>query len=476
MNFAISTADLAPLRRAISEAYRRDESACVQALLDAATLNDDQKAGAQTLARQFVETVRTQGGPSSGVAALMHEFSLSSEEGIALMCVAEALLRIPDRDTADRLIRDKLSAGDWETHLGQSASLFVNAAAWGLLITGKLVTPTRAEGLAAGLTRLLARGGEPLIRRGFDLAMRLLGRQFVLAENIEEALERAGERSERGYRYSFDMLGEAALTAADAERYYDAYEHAIHRVGTHGAGRGVHAAHGVSVKLSALHPRYARAQRERVLLELLPRLLALFELAHHYGIGLSIDAEEADRLELSLELIEAVASAQTLQGFQGVGIVVQAYQKRAPYVIDWLVDLARTRKCRFMLRLVKGAYWDSEIKRGQIDGASGYPVYTRKGHTDVAYLACARKLLEATDVMYPQFATHNAYSVAVIHELAMHAARGPAEFEFQCLHGMGEQLYDAVQAEIGERGACRIYAPVGSHQSLLPYLVRRLLE
>ena len=428
------------------------------------------------MARRLVEAVRARRSRATGVDALMHEFSLSSEEGVALMCLAEALLRIPDAATADRLIADKIGKGDWRRHVGDSPSLFVNAAAWGLLITGKLVQTGSEHGLGAALTRLIARGGEPLVRKGMDLAMRMLGNQFVTGRGIAEALQNSRERAARGYRFSYDMLGEAALTEEDAAAYLAAYEHAIHAIGREAAGRGIHAAPGISIKLSALHPRYARAQRVRVMAELLPRLKRLAILAAGYGIGMNIDAEEADRLELSLDLLEALAFAPELEGFDGIGFVAQAYQKRCPQVIDWLADLAARSGRRFMVRLVKGAYWDAEIKRAQVDGMPDYPVYTRKAHTDMSYLVCARKLLAHAGALYPQFATHNAHTVAAIHAWARECG---VRHEFQCLHGMGETLYDQLVSPApagGERVACRIYAPVGPHQTLLAYLVRRLLE
>jgi RHH-type proline utilization regulon transcriptional repressor/proline dehydrogenase/delta 1-pyrroline-5-carboxylate dehydrogenase len=471
MPFAPLARPQSPLRDAITAAWREDERAAVLRLIEAARMPPRQVAEVQALARRLVEAVRGKRTGASGVDALMQEFSLSSQEGIALMCLAEALLRVPDSATADRLIRDKLSRGDWRAHLGQSPSLFVNAAAWGLLITGKLVSTTSEKSLATALTRLIARSGEPVIRTAVDLAMRLLGRQFVTGETIEDALKSATAREARGYRFSYDMLGEAATTAHDAARYLASYEHAIHAIGKAAAGRGIHAGPGISVKLSALHPRYARAQHGRVMAELLPRLKSLLLLAKRYDIGCNIDAEEADRLELSLDLIEAVAHDPDLAGWDGIGVVVQAYQKRCPYVLDWLIDLARRSDRRFMVRLVKGAYWDSEIKKAQEGGQSGYPVYTRKVHTDVAYLACARKLLAATDAVYPQFATHNAYTLAAVHELG----RG-LDWEFQCLHGMGETLYDEVVRVDTLDRPCRVYAPVGTHETLLAYLVRRLLE
>ncbi len=415
--------------------------------------------------------MRAERSQAGGVDALMLEFSLDSREGVALMCVAEALLRIPDAATRNRLIRDKIGQGDWRAHVGASPSLFVNAAAWGLLVTGRLVD-TRSEGaLEQALSSLLRKGGEPLIRKGVDLAMRLLGRQFVTGRTIDEALANARERESRGYTYSFDMLGEAALTAVDAQHYFDAYEAAIHSIGRASAGRGVVAGPGVSVKLSALHPRFGRATRGRVMAELTPRLLMLLRLAKRYDIGFAIDAEEADRLELSLDLLAGLVADPALADWDGLGFVVQAYQKRARPTIDWIVALARQHRRRLMLRLVKGAYWDSEIKRAQVDGMPGYSVFTRKVHTDVAYLACAKAMLAAPDALYSQFASHNAFTIAAIRTLA-----GDARFEFQCLHGMGESIYDQLATGGKLDRPCRIYAPVGSHETLLAYLVRRLLE
>ena len=460
-----------PLRAAITAAYRRDETTAVEWLLaQGASANGD----AYMLAHRLVSAVREKRTRSSGVDALMHEFSLSSEEGVALMCLAEALLRIPDTETADRLIADKISKGDWKKHLGESPSLFVNAATWGLLVTGKLVSSSSEKGLGAALTRMIAKGGEPLIRKGVDLAMRMLGNQFVTGQTIAEALKNSVENETRGYRYSYDMLGEAALTESDADNYYASYEAAIHAIGKASNGRGIKDGPGISIKLSALHPRYSRAQYARVMGELLPRVRNLVLLAKEYDIGINIDAEEADRLEISLDMLEALAFDPSLAGFEGIGLVVQAYQKRCPFVIDFVVDLARRSGRKFMVRLVKGAYWDAEIKRAQVDGLPGYPVYTRKIYTDVSYLTCARKLLAATDMIYAQFATHNAHSLSVIYTWAK--ADNITDYEFQCLHGMGETLYDQVVGKENLGKACRIYAPVGSHETLLAYLVRRLLE
>ena len=407
-----------PLRAAITAAYRRDESLAVQWLLSQVQDSPSAHAASRDLARKLVQSVREKRTRASGVDALMHEFSLSSEEGVALMCLAEALLRIPDHQTADRLIADKISKGDWRRHLGESPSMFVNAATWGLLITGKLVSTNSERGLGSALTKLINKGGEPLIRKGVDVAMRMLGNQFVTGQTIAEALSNSRDNEKRGYRYSYDMLGEAALTEEDAAAYYKSYEDAIHAIGRASAGRGIKDGPGISVKLSALHPRYSRAQQQRTLTQLLPRLKQLLLLAKQYDIGLNIDAEEADRLELSLDLMEALAFDPDLAGFQGLGYVVQGYQKRCPFVIDYLADLARRSGQKFMVRLVKGAYWDAEIKRAQVDGMPGYPVYTRKVYTDVSYLACAQKLLAATDVIYPQFATHNAQTLATIYSWA----------------------------------------------------------
>ena len=466
-------------RAAITEATRRPEPECLPPLIAAATLPPAQAAEAQQLARSLVQALR--GKKRRGaVEGLVQEFSLSSQEGVALMCLAEALLRIPDRATRDALIRDKISTGDWRSHAGHSPSLFVNAATWGLVVTGKLTAAggeagLGAAGLGAALTRLVGRGGEPVIRKAVDMAMRMMGEQFVTGQTIAQALANSRAPEARGFRYSYDMLGEAAMTASDAARYGADYEDAIHAIGRAAAGRGLHDGPGISIKLSALHPRYARAQRERVMAELLPRVQSLAALAKGYGIGLNIDAEEADRLELSLDLLEALCADPALRGWDGLGFVVQAYQKRAPFVLRHLVGLARQHGRRLMVRLVKGAYWDSEIKRAQADGLPDYPVFTRKLHTDVSYLACARLLLDAPDAVFPQFATHNARTLAAIHAMAGPHFR-PGQYEFQCLHGMGEALYEEVVGAAKLDRPCRIYAPVGTHETLLAYLVRRLLE
>ena len=464
-------------RRRITQATRRPEPDCVAELLRTAPLTPD---AATAIATRLVEALRARGRPGP-VEGLMREYALSSQEGVALMCLAEALLRIPDAATRDRLIRDKIGGGDWRAHLGRSPSLFVNAATWGLLITGKLqegsadTGAARTGGLQASLMRALGRGGEPLIRAAMDRAMRVLGEQFVVGETIESALRAAAKREARGFRYSFDMLGEAAMTDADAGRYLHDYQNAIRAIGAHNKGRGLFDGAGISIKLSALHPRYSRAQQQRVRDELLPRLAGLASLARAQDVGLNIDAEEADRLELSLDLLESLCEQPDLAGWNGIGFVVQAYSRRTPMVIDHLVGLAHRTGHRLMVRLVKGAYWDSEIKKAQEAGLPDYPVFTRKLHTDLSYLDCARRLLDAPDAVFPQFATHNAQTVGAIMAMA-----GPefrvGQYEFQCLHGMGESLYEQVVAPDRLDRPCRIYAPVGTHETLLAYLVRRLLE
>jgi len=473
-DFAPAIHEQTPLRQAITAAYRRAEPACVAPLLEQATLPDAIKTAAAATATDLILALRKK-HKGTGVEGLVQEYALSSQEGVALMCLAEALLRIPDTATRDALIRDKIADGNWRAHLGGGRSLFVNAATWGLVVTGKLATSVNDRGLASALTRLIARAGEPVIRRGVDMAMRMMGEQFVTGETIGEALKRARPLEARGFAFSYDMLGEAAATAADAARYYADYEAAIRAIGAASDGRGIHVGPGISIKLSALHPRYARAQAGRVMDELLPRVKALAVLTRSYDIGFNIDAEEADRLELSLDLLEDLALDPDLGGWAGLGFVVQAYGKRCPFVLDYIIDLARRADRRIMVRLVKGAYWDAEIKRAQVDGLADFPVYTRKIHTDLAYIACAKKLLAAPEQVFPQFATHNAQTLATIYRMA-----GPdfaiGRYEFQCLHGMGEPLYDEVVGKDKLDRPCRVYAPVGTHETLLAYLVRRLLE
>ena len=459
------------LRGAIRRLHLADETEIVGRLLDQARFDHRARMQVSRAAQDLVKAVRGSPASKRGIDAFLHEYALSSREGVVLMCLAEALLRIPDADTADLLIRDKLSEADWQTHLGNSASILVNASTWGLMLTGRVVQWDDQADLASILRRILGRSGEPVIRKAMQQAMRIMARQFVMGRTIEEALARAGDSDNRRYRQSYDMLGEAAYTRADADRYFEAYAAAIAAVGATVAGRSVHDAPGISVKLSALHPRYQYAQRGRVIAELGERLIELGRAAAEAGIGLTVDAEEAARLDLSLEVFEAVMADHAPGDWPGLGLAVQAYQKRAMAVIDWLVDRARHYRRPLMIRLVKGAYWDSEIKRAQELGLDGYPVFTRKPSTDVSFIACARRLLAAGEAVYPQFATHNAHTVAAVIEMA-----GPVRgFEFQRLHGMGEALYHHLV-----RGRnpipCRVYAPVGRHEELLPYLVRRLLE
>ncbi|MBJ7534813.1 bifunctional proline dehydrogenase/L-glutamate gamma-semialdehyde dehydrogenase PutA [Rhodomicrobium vannielii ATCC 17100] len=465
----------AAYRAEIRKATRAPEPDILPPLVARARLDPETAGKVAALARRLVNELRAEKKGGFGVEALMKQFALSSREGVALMCLAESLLRIPDAKTRDHIIRDKLAKGDWGAHAGKSSSFFVNASAWGLLVSGRLVSAQEAEGFGTALTRAVARGGEPVIRKALDLAMRLVGRQFVTGQTIEEALDHAVPFEAQGFSYSFDMLGEAAMTDADALAYLASYEHAIRAIGGKRRGRSIYEAPGISVKLSALHPRYTYAQMYRVGAELYPRLLRLATMSAERDIGFNIDAEEADRLEPSLDLMERLAFDPALGEWHGLGFVVQAYQKRAAPVIDWIVDLAERSGRRIMVRLVKGAYWDSEIKRAQVDGLSGFPVFTRKPYTDVSYIACAKRLLAARDRVFPQFATHNAHTLAAIYHLA-----GPdfrvGDYEFQCLHGMGEALYSRVVGGDALDRPCRIYAPVGTHETLLAYLVRRLLE
>nr|WP_239556707.1 bifunctional proline dehydrogenase/L-glutamate gamma-semialdehyde dehydrogenase PutA [Dyella flava] len=463
-----------PARARITAAWLRDETEAVNDLLAQATLPPTEREKVIDLAADLVTRVRARAKDQSAVESFMRQYDLSSEEGVLLMCVAEALLRIPDKATADKLIRDKLGDANWKKHLGQSESLFVNASTWGLMLTGKLVNlaeETRHD-FTGALRRLVGRAGEPAIRLAVRQAMRIMGHQFVMGQTINDALDRCAKPEYAVYRYSYDMLGESALTSETAERYQQDYRNAIAAIGARGPFANHTDAHSISVKLSALHPRYEVANRERARRDLTEKLLELSQLAMKQGIALSVDAEEADRLELSLDIIGDVFAHPSLQGWNGLGIVVQAYSKRTPFVIDWLIETARAAGRRWYVRLVKGAYWDAEIKRAQELGLSGYPLYTRKPNTDVSYMACARKLFDAgSELIYPQFATHNAHTIAAVH----HIARG-RPFEFQRLHGMGTDLYAEVIGKQNLNVPCRVYAPVGTHEDLLPYLVRRLLE
>ncbi len=481
---------------AITSAWLADETSLLNRLCTVAELPAERAAAVQAQAVDWVRRVRARRDDQSPLDAFMRQYDLSSEEGVLLMCLAEALLRIPDDDTAEALIADKLAGADWEKHLGRSDSLFVNASTWGLMLTGKIVRVSlqTESNFKSAMNRLIGRSSEPVIRLAVRQAMKLMGHQFVMGRTIAEALKNTRDREQirrhRHDRHSFDMLGEAALTQADADRYYQAYRDAIVAIGSRpdpNHDGDVAERPGISIKLSALHPRYEFAKRDRVLAELTPRLLVLAQMARKQNIGLTVDAEEADRLELSLDVIVPVFLDASLSGWSGYGLAVQAFQKRAPAVIDWLEAVARKAGRKLAVRLVKGAYWDTEVKRSQEQGLPGYPVFTRKPNTDVAYLACARKLLAARDVFYPMFATHNAHTIAAVRSFAgdEHAARAAAAYaaavsttasgyEFQRLHGMGEALYEVVREQWPV--PCRVYSPVGSHEDLLPYLVRRLLE
>jgi RHH-type proline utilization regulon transcriptional repressor/proline dehydrogenase/delta 1-pyrroline-5-carboxylate dehydrogenase len=461
-------------RTRIQTCLSAEEDTRVGALLTEADTTLGSGEAIVARASAVIEAIRAQQKEGAGISALLHEYSLSSREGVVLMCLAEALLRVPDSLTADRLIRDKIGGGDWQSHVGASRSLFVNASAWGLLLTGKVVQ-LRGEGSeSAGtiLRRTVARAGEPAIRAAMRLAMRIMGTQFVLGTDIDSALEKSQPWVERGYRYSYDMLGEGARDASSAREYFEDYCRALTAVGRSAGSAGPEAGPGCSVKLSALHPRVEDLHVERLHRELAPRLLELARIARNAGIGLTIDAEEANRLELTLGLFEAVYLDPSLRDWDGLGLAVQAYQKAAPAVIDWLEQLAGRGGRRIMVRLVKGAYWDAEIKHAQSLGLSAYPVYTRKASTDLSWLVCASRLLRARLRLYPQFATHNAHSACAV--LALAGSSGG--YEFQRLHGMGEALYEELLERQDAEAACRIYAPVGVHQDLLAYLVRRLLE
>jgi RHH-type proline utilization regulon transcriptional repressor/proline dehydrogenase/delta 1-pyrroline-5-carboxylate dehydrogenase len=460
---------LAAFRDRIAARRLADESVLVAAL--AADAGQIPAAAAAAEAATLVAHLRAQGRPGL-METFLAEYGLSTEEGVALMCLAEALLRVPDSATADALIRDKISGADWSRHLGQSASPLVNASTWALMLTGRVIGPPEGDAMdvAGAARRLLRRAGEPVIRTAVGQAMRVLGSQFVLGTDIADAMGNAAPQEAKGIAFSYDMLGEAARTSADAERYFRAYADAIAAIAGACTGNGVRTNPGISVKLSALDPRYETSQRARVMRTLVPRVLTLAQAARAANMGFNIDAEEADRLDLSLDVIEACLRDGSLSGWDGFGVVVQAYGRRAGPVIDWLHALAGLLDRRLMVRLVKGAYWDAEIKRAQTLGEAGFPVFTRKAHTDISYLACARKLLGMTDRVYPQFATHNAHTIAAI--LAMQP--DAQAFEFQRLHGMGEALHEEVMRRHGTR--LRVYAPVGVHKDLLAYLVRRLLE
>ena len=461
------------MRNTIRKYYRADEDMVVKELLPLAELCSSVQIKVDTKAVELAKQVRCTAQKSGNIQNLLNQYALSTDEGIVLMCLAEALLRVPDSTTADRLIRDKLLTGNWSSHIGSSESFFVNASSWGLLLSGEVVSFNKEdqEIHINNLKKSIGKLGEPVIRIAMRQAMGIMGTQFVLGRTIKEAGSRAKKKEVEGYRYSFDMLGEAARTMEDADIYFNAYKEAIKHIGESSRNQNVYDGAGISVKLSAIHPRYEFIKSDRLMEELVNRLKDLAVMAKERNLGFTIDAEEADRLDISLDIIEAIFTDPDLDDWQGFGMVVQAYQKRALHVLNWAIELSQKNNKKMMIRLVKGAYWDSEIKIAQVDGLSGYPVFTRKASTDINYQACASLLLNNRNTIFPQFATHNAYSVAYILERAGEDLTG---FEFQRLHGMGEGLYDEIMTE--QSIPVRIYAPVGEHKSLLAYLVRRLLE
>ncbi|SFR45574.1 L-proline dehydrogenase /delta-1-pyrroline-5-carboxylate dehydrogenase [Yoonia tamlensis] len=460
------------LHQEIDAAMYRDEQQTLADLVQTAALSAEIRQQISAKAAELVRKIRNSAEPGL-MEVFLAEYGLSTDEGIALMCLAEALLRVPDAETIDALIEDKIAPSDWGKHLGHSASSLVNASTWALMLTGRVLDDEK-PGITRHLRSAVKRLGEPVIRTAVARAMREMGRQFVLGEDIGKAMKRAAGMQAKGFTYSYDMLGEAARTESDARAYHLAYSRAISAIADHCTYDSVAQNPGISVKLSALHPRYEVAQSDRVMTELVPRVRALALLAKSAGMGFNIDAEEADRLSLSLDVIDAVLSEPALAGWDGFGVVVQAYGQRAPLVIDHLHGLASRLDRKIMIRLVKGAYWDAEIKRAQVAGIDGFPVFTAKQHTDISYISNARKLLGMTDRIYPQFATHNAHTVAAVLDMAAMAEVGPDGYEFQRLHGMGETLHTIVLN--AEKTRCRIYAPVGAHEDLLAYLVRRLLE
>ena len=461
--------------RYICDQYAVDEDEYMAHLIELAETTDDSRANVESTARRIVEQVRDQGDVAHAVDKLLQQYSLDNEEGVILMCLAEALMRVPDAETADDLIRDKLSIADWKEHMGKSDSLLVNASTWGLMLTGKVTSLDSRETSPANLlSKLINRAGEPVIRAAMNQAMRIMGKQFVLGRSIGEAIRNGRDYRKKGYTYSFDMLGEAAFTDHDAERYFESYREAVRTLGERMDEWGELPRPTISIKLSALHPRYEEAHYEDVMSELAARVSQLVQEARDLGVGITIDAEEMDRLELSLRLFEQVFTSEVARGWGHFGLVIQAYSKRALAVLGYLTALAKAQGDTIPIRLVKGAYWDTEVKHAQLLGLADYPVYTRKENTDVSYLVCARFLMSDVvgGTLYPQFATHNAHTVASIAELARQNPQ--REFEFQRLHGMGDALYDSLLET--DQPLVRIYAPVGAHKDLLPYLVRRLLE
>jgi RHH-type proline utilization regulon transcriptional repressor/proline dehydrogenase/delta 1-pyrroline-5-carboxylate dehydrogenase len=462
------------LRARIRQTKHADEKSCVDKLLQASSLNDAQRERIVSKGRMLVAGCREDSDKAGMMDQFTQQYSLSSKEGVAMMCLAESLLRVPDAETADDLIAEKILSGEWSEHRGESDSMFVNASTWGLMLTGRVVTLESeiTENPESWMHKLVNRIGEPVVRAAVRQAMKIMGQQYVLGRKIDNAIDRGRRENSKGTRFSFDMLGEGARTMADADRYFDAYMLAIREIGKREKSDNVIEANGISIKLSALHPRYQYMQQERVMTEMLPRIRNLALEAMKLGLGFTIDAEEADRLDISLDLFEALARDPRLMGWDGLGFVLQAYDKRSPLVTEWVIELARDAGRKLMIRLVKGAYWDSEIKHAQEGGYADYPVWTRKPNTDLCYQVCAAALLDAQDVVYPQFATHNALTAAMVLELAE-----GKQFEFQRLHGMGDLLHMQLAKGVGAPPApVRVYAPVGAHEDLLPYLVRRLLE
>lgn len=471
-NLTPNSTSASALLAALDNATYANEATTLQSLIRSVDLSPGARAGISDRAAGLVRSIRARSNPGL-MESFLAEYGLSTDEGIALMCLAEALLRVPDADTIDALIEDKIAPSNWGHHLGKSTSSLVNASTWALMLTGKVLNDD-APGPVGHLRNVIKRLGEPVIRTAVGRAMKEMGRQFVLGQDIPSAMKRAAKMESKGYTYSYDMLGEAAKTDADARRYHLSYSRAITAIASACTADDIRANPGISVKLSALHPRYEVAQSDRVMRELVPRLRSLALLAKSAGMGLNIDAEEADRLSLSLRVIESMLTDPALAGWDGLGVVVQAYGQRTGETLDFLYALAQSQDRKIMVRLVKGAYWDSEIKRAQTEGIDGFPVFTSKPATDISYIANVRKLFEMSDRIYPQFATHNAHTVAAVLDLATMMNIEKQSYEFQRLHGMGEALHDIVLA--GEQTNCRVYAPVGAHRDLLAYLVRRLLE
>ncbi len=460
------------LRKRLQGFYRTDEKSYVRYLVEKVELSVDSKNRIYNIAKQVIEKIK--GNKLDVIDSFMQQYSLSNDEGIALMCLAESLLRIPDDYTIDELIKDKIANQEWGKYLGHSSSLFVNASTWSLMIGSSILRSNEGDPkFYYAISKLLKNLGEPIIRKAVKQAMLMLGKHFIIGGTIEKALENVKSDDHSKFLCSFGMLGEAAHTAEDAEEYFNSYMHSIKAIGESTDINDCFKSHGISIKLSALHPRYEFSQFDNIAEELRAKLLELCHEAKKYNISLCIDAEESERLEMSLVLFEQLRLDESLSEWEGLGLAVQAYQKRALSVLDFVEDVAIRSKHKIMVRLVKGAYWDSEIKCAQELGLNGYPVFTRKSYTDVCYLACAQKLLSKASYFYPCFGTHNAYTFATIIELADKNHPG---FEFQRLHGMGKDLYDYAMSELATSISCRIYAPVGKHSDLLPYLIRRLLE